>query len=159
MPESYEPYFKIFIGDYYLKLGHSILFVTSHHAMGSYGAEYFGLFENEGRIFSKRIISREEEINGLMIGPDFLCEEAYKAGKGELLNYLGDQINDYSNIPVAFKDFELVQKKESDFIRLYLFNPSISEIIKSIIPETKCYELQGFISKVIMNGNLRFSEI
>lgn len=159
MPESYEPYFKIFIGDYFLKLGHPILFVTSFKEIASYGVEFFGFFSNEKKVFSKRIVSKQQEINDLIIGPDFLFEEAFKAGKGELFNHLGNQISDYSNIPVSLEKFELVQKKESDFIRLSLFNPSVSEIIKDLAPETKSYKLREFISKVVVMGNLRFSDI
>ncbi|MEX1014002.1 MAG: hypothetical protein WDZ80_02470 [Candidatus Paceibacterota bacterium] len=159
MERKYQPYFKIYIGDYYLKLGHPILFVTSYHDIGGYGAEYFGFFTNRSKIFSKRTISNEQEVNGLVIGSDFLFEEAFKMGKGDLLNHLGNQISDYSNIPVSFKEFELVKKEESEFFRLSLFTPSVSEVIKNIITQTNCYQLQNFITKVIVSGNFRFSDI
>jgi hypothetical protein len=160
MEKNYQPYFKIFVGDKFISVGYPILFVTSHKHLGAYGSEYFAFFENqEEMIFSKRIVSRKDEINGLTIGPNLLFEEAFKAGKGELLNHLVNQISDCSNRPVSFKEFELEQKEESDFIRLSLFNPSISEIIRSIAPKTKCHELYEFISKVLVAGNFRFSDI
>lgn len=160
MTELYEPYFKIYIGDSYIKLGHPILFVTSHKDFGGYCSEYFSFFsENEEKIFSKRIVSREEEINGLKIGSDMLFEEAFKAGKAELLNHLVNQYRDYSGVPVSLEEFELVEKEKSDFIQLSLFASSISETVRKIALKTKNNELQSLIARVLVMGNISFNEI